>query len=259
MRAWGLEPPGRTAPAARRSSSAWAGTYPRSEVMRGESVVEGHSADFAGDVTGNLFTSDRRNAVGFHGVVRVARSPAKLELRDHQRGAGRPALQLRDRGHVGDRQPHAWRRRPRRGPLGEPAPSRLPPRRPRPCPPSSSARPPTLLRWSTGLPPNTSNGSQSGFPRFTSTKARRAVKKALAHRYGKAFSCARGLRGGMREEELFPLELRSPMGLRPVRVQGQGRAHQALRWARCDPALAAQDEVDLSGAQAHGRRCTERC
>ncbi len=40
----------------------------------------------------------------------------------------------------------------------------------------------------TNVPPNTSSGSQPGVPRFTSTKARRALKKALAHRYGKAFS-----------------------------------------------------------------------
>ena len=121
---------------------------------RGESVVEGHSTNFVGHVTGEIFSFDERNGVGVHVVVRVAWSPEKLELRDHKRRrAGRQALQLRDRGHVDDRQLRG-RHRPRRGLLGEQR-LRAHPRGDRePCPAAGHHHrpPPSLRRGQTSRP-----------------------------------------------------------------------------------------------------------
>ena len=221
---------------------------------RGESAVEGDSTNFAGDVTGESFSFDDETA--WESTV-LSDWPGADKTWNFATTTTRSSAST-----TTARPPACGWWAPRLTPVPartswRATPSRLPPRRPNPSR-RRSTPPATEPAPGTTVPPNTSNGSQSGAPRFTSTKARRAVKKALAHRYGKAFSAREDYERHMREEELLPLELHSRVGLRPLRVQGQGGAHQALRRAHRDPALAAQDEVDPSGAQADGRRCVAR-
>ena len=229
---------------------------PADEVMRGESVVEGHSADFAGDVTGNLFTSAGETPWNSTALFEwpgaqqtwnfATTNEALVGLHYNCATAG---MSVTDNPTPGDAGPGEDL-------LESQAFALTPDATGGQHSSSLNHRPSFGGDWPAA---QHVEGLPAGCCPIHEHQGSPSSEEGACPSLWQGVHCARGLRGGMREEELFPLELRSPMGLRPVRVQGQGRAHQALRWARCDPALAAQDEVDLSGAQAHGRRCTERC
>ena len=97
------------------------------------------------------------------------------------------------------------------------------------------------------------------FPDSRAPRLAEQLKKALAHRYGKAFSAREDYEAECVKKSSSRWSCAVQWDYGQFVYKGKVGLNQALRWARCDPALAAQDEVDLSGAQAHGRRCAERC
>ena len=74
---------------------------PAGQGQRGESVVEGHSADFAGHVTGDRFSFDDETAWESTSLSEWPGAQRSWNFATTNDGAGRQALQLRDRGHVG--------------------------------------------------------------------------------------------------------------------------------------------------------------
>lgn len=155
---------------------------------RGESVVEGHSTNFAGHVTGESFSFDDETAwestlssewPGAQKSWNFATTNDDALVGKHYNCAT-AGMWMVDNS--------AADTGPGEDFLESNAFALTPEATANPVPPLADPAPATEPAPGSNVPPSTSNGSQSGFPRFTSTKARRALKKALAHRFGKAFS-----------------------------------------------------------------------
>ena len=148
---------------------------------RGESAVEGVSTDFTGEVSGKSFSFDDE-------------TPWESTVLSDWPGADKTwNFATNNDALVGKHYDCAtagmWLMdAPDAGPGEDFLESDAFPLAPEAIPPPVSTPPATEPAPGTTVPPNTSSGSQPGAPRFTGTKARRAVKKALADRYGKAFS-----------------------------------------------------------------------